>query len=151
MTPSRIAAFFLAIPLLLLSVTMALAETVDFNPAVNSLTDLVTSIVIGLLFVLAAWLAMTLKKKWGIDITAQVAELEANYRATLHSAVKTWTDAAIVKYGPNLKLEVGSPALAFILEGVARSAPDAIAKLKPTEAWIIAKASGLAGVTPPQA
>lgn len=130
------------------ALAQAAATTVDFNPLVNQLTQVIVDTVTVLIGLLGLWLSMELKKKWNIDIDASVRSIEAMHRDTLHSAVETWTTAAVAKYGPNLKFEIGNPALAFILAGVAKSAPDAIKYLKASEDWIINKAAAVAGVTP---
>lgn len=123
-------------------------STIDFNPVVGQLVEVVVSLFISLAGILALWLASLLKKKWGIDIEAQVRAIETMHRGTLHSAVETWTKAAVAKYGPDLTFDVDNAALRFILEGVRKSAPEAIAALGATEGWIANKAAGVAGVTP---
>ena len=145
--------YILAPIFLLLLTATALAQaattTVDLNPLVNQITQVIVDIAVGLFMILGSWLALELKKKWNIDVTTQVSNLEANYRDTLHSAVTTWTNAAIAKFGPNLTFNVGSPEAAYVLNGVAKSATDAVNNLKPGEQWILAKAAGVAGVAVP--
>ena len=57
----------------------------------------------------------------------------------------------MVKYGPDLKFDPGNPALEWLLQGVAKSAPDAIKALGASQTWIVNKAAGWAGVTVPAA
>lgn len=144
----KAAALAAALCFIACSAAMAQATSiVDANPLADAVSGVITDVVTALIGILGLWLAVTLKKKLGIDITAQVQAIEAGHRDTLHSAVGTWTAAARAKFGP-LTFNVGSPEVAYVLNGVAKSAPDAIAALKPTENWIINKAAGLAGVTP---
>lgn len=124
------------------------STTVDLNPLVNAVSQVVIDTVVAVLGIVGLWLSMELKKKWGIDIEASVRSIEANHRDALHSAVETWTNAAITKFGGDLKFDVGNPALKFIVDGVNKSAPDAVKYLGATENWIVNKAAGLAGVTP---
>lgn len=146
--------YLLASVFLLFLTTVALAQaatTVDLNPLVNQITQVLVDLAVGLVMILGSWLAFELKKKWNIDVTTQVSNLEANYRDTLHSAVETWTNAAIAKFGPNLTFNVGSPEAAYVLNGVAKSATDAVNHFKPTEQWILAKAAGVLGTSVPPA
>lgn len=122
------------------------SNVVDFGPLVDAGRSAIVEIVIALLGIAGLWLAAILKKKWGIDIEAQVRNLEAMHRSTVHSAVDTWTKAAMAKFGDKFKLEPGNPALQYILDGVARSAPEAIKVLDVGERWIVNKAAGIAGV-----
>lgn len=124
------------------------STTVDFSPILTQLSTVFVDIVVGLLGIVGLWLAAILKAKWGIDIEAGVRDIEANHRDALHSAVETWTNAAIAKFGPNLKVTSDNAVLSFILNGVKSSVPEAIKALAVADAWIISKAAGLAGVTP---
>lgn len=141
-----LAAALIAVAALSLPVLADASTTVDLVPAVHSVTEVLIDLVIGLGFVGALWLGAVLKKKWGIDITAQVTYIEANYRDALHKAVDTQVDKAIAQFGPNLKIDVGSPIAKQIIDGVLKSVPDAAAWLKANDAWIITKAQGLADV-----
>lgn len=142
------AALFIFGPQPAFAQAVATSNPVDLNPLADAVTQVIVDIVLALGGVLALWLSMELKAKWGIDVTAQVKNIEANDRDALHSAVTTWANAAKAKFGPALTFSVGSPEIAYILNGVAKSAPDAVAALQPTENWIIAKAAGVLGVTP---
>jgi hypothetical protein len=124
------------------------STTVDLSPILTQLSTVFVDIVVGLLGIVGLWLASILKAKWGIDIEAGVRDIEANHRDALHSAVETWTNAAIAKFGPNLKITSDNAVLSFILNGVKSSAPEAIKALQVADSWIISKAAGLAGVTP---
>ena len=124
--------------------------TVDLAPLLDASVKILADLVLAVGGIVALWLAAELKNKWGIDVQKQVTDLEANYRDTLHSAVETWTKAEIAKHGPNLSFNVGSPELANVINGVAKSAPDAVKWLEPTEQWIAAKAAGVLGVKSPR-
>lgn len=121
--------------------------TVDLTSPVQDLLAIVGSIVLSLGFVVALWLAAILKKRTGIDLEKSIRELEALHRTTLQSAVSTWVAAAAQKYGPNLRLEIGSPAIGYIMNGIAKSAPDAVKALKPSEEWVTAYVARVLGVT----
>lgn len=134
--------------LLSLAIVHAIAQTtsVDLNPVADQVTSVITDIILGLLFIVALWAAMIFKQKTGIDVSAQILAIEAKHRDTLHSAATTWANAARAKYGPNLDITTNNAALAFVLNGVKNSAPDAIKALGASDAWITAKVAGLLGV-----
>lgn len=138
---------FLAVVLAMTSPVFA-AE-VDFRPVVDQLAPVIVDIVVSILGLVGLWLAMILRNKWGIDIEAQVRAIESMHRQTLHSAVDTWTKAALDKYGPNLKLQTNNAALEFVLEGVKSSAGEAVEALEASDTWIINKAAGVLGVSNP--
>lgn len=129
--------------------TTAPDSSVDLAPLLDASVQIFADLVLVIGGLVAVWLAATLKKKWGIDIEKNVTDLEANYRDTLHSAVETWAKGAAAKYGPNLKFNVGSPELAHVVNGIVKSAPDAVGYLKPTEEWVAQKAAGVLGVVAP--
>lgn len=124
-------------------------SAVDLAPLLDASVQIFADLVIVLGGIVGLWLAATLKKKWGIDIEKNVTDLEANYRDTLHSSVETWAKGAAAKFGPNLTFSVGSPELAHVLNGIVKSAPDAVGYLKPTEEWVAQKAAGVLGVVAP--
>lgn len=143
-----VVATFFIVPVVMTTPALA-AETVDFQPVVQQFAQIGVDIVVSVLGLVGLWLAMLLKQKLGVDIEAQVRSIEAMHRDTLHSAVSTWTNAAINKFGANLKLTADNPALAFILNGVKSSAPEAITALEASDTWIVNKAAGILGVTDP--
>lgn len=145
-----LALLWLAVFTLAPSLALAASDGVaDFNPAANALRDVLVNLLYGVGTIAVLFVSMQIKKWTGVDISRQVLDIEAKHRGTLHSAVETWTKAAMAKYGPDLKFQVGNPGLEFILDGIAASAPDAIEHLGPTTTWLIAKAAGVAGVPVP--
>lgn len=135
---------------LLPALAQAADTVVDFTDPVFEILAVVVSLVLGLAFLVLIWLARLIKEKTGIDIEAKLLEIEARHRDALHSAVMTQVKAAQVKYGIDLKLDVGSPQAKYIIDGIMKSVPDAVKALGPTEEWILKAAAAKLGAPPVQ-
>ncbi len=106
---------------------------VGVRPLIDELMPYVIEAILAGFFALATWLAMILKKKWGIDIEAGVKAIEARHREALHSAIYSAVAALRQKSGvDNLSFNAGSEDVAQILRYLRDSVPDALAYFAPT-------------------
>ncbi|HEV7344138.1 MAG TPA: hypothetical protein VGN60_00705 [Devosia sp.] len=136
----------LALILWALSLTVAAfaqepTSTVDLGSPLLALVPIAAELVLTVLGLAGLWLVKLLRDKWKIDLEAQYRAIEAQHREALHSAVATSLGSAVSKYGAGLKLDVGSPAAAHVIQSVLDSVPDAVKSLKPSENWILKAAA----------
>lgn len=130
------AAFILAAPLVAYaqSATAPANSNVYVQPVLTATIPYLVDILLALFFGLAALVAGWLKSKWNIDITARLKEIEAKDRDAMHSAIGSAVASLVTKMGDPAKLSfsVGSPDLAFVMNAIAKSTPDAFKNLAPT-------------------
>lgn len=112
---------------------------VALRPLFDELMPLVVELAMVGLFGLATWVAVMLKAKFGIDMEKAVKDIEARHRETLHSAIYSAVAALRQKTGvDNIKFNVGSEDVAYVLRYLRDSAPDALAYFSPSNE-VIAK------------
>jgi len=148
----------LAFAFILAGETVAIAQSTTTSPGLN-VGDIISQALPGIVETLTSlvmlailWVAAIIHKKTGVDIEAQVRNIEASHRDALHSAVQTALGAAVSKFGlDKLNFNPGNPVASFIVGIVKSSVPEAVTALGATEAWILNAAQAKLGTTLPAA
>lgn len=122
-------------------VGQAPTSTIDFLAPLAAVLPVLVEAIMSVIGLAALFLIKLIRDKWKIDMENSYRAIEEKHRGALHSAVGTALNAGLAKLGPNLKLDVGSPLAAYVVNSVLASVPDAVNALKPSNEWILKAAS----------
>jgi len=141
-----------ALAVILLPVTLATVAfaqdatqpSIEVGAFLGELLPLLREVLSLVLLAILGWLAMWIKRKFGLDI-------EETHRKALHSAILTGIGRAASRYGSgltNIRVDVDSPLVADAVNYVLRSVPDAVKKLGATPEFLAEMVVGRLADTP---
>lgn len=113
-------------------------SAVYVQPLINTFLPWAVELALAALVAIAGIALRFVSKKWNLDTQAAEKKLESFNREALHLAITTAVANVIARngIGKDLKIEVGSPAFATILDHILRSVPDAMKAFTPSDATI---------------